>query len=106
VESISLVNSTAITSGFTQKENSATHTQTAAADKIAATTQTASEQQDSVKLSAKAQAKLLHQEGQSVSAIAASLGISVKTVDSYLGITLTSTIEDTLQETESASTTA
>jgi hypothetical protein len=44
--------------------------------------------EDTVKLSAGAQAQAMHQSGQSVSSIASSLGTSVSTVDSYLGITV------------------
>ena len=44
--------------------------------------------EDTVKLSAAAQAKLLYKQGESVSSIASSLGTSVSAVDSYLGITV------------------
>jgi hypothetical protein len=43
-------------------------------------------EEDTVKLSAAAQAETMHQAGQSISAIASSLGINTSTVDSYLGI--------------------
>jgi len=43
--------------------------------------------EDTVTLSASAQAEAMHQGGQSVSSIAASLGTSVQLVDSYLSIT-------------------
>jgi len=43
-------------------------------------------EEDTVKLSASAQAETMHQAGQSISSIASSLGTSVSTVDSYLGI--------------------
>lgn len=43
--------------------------------------------QDTVKLSATAQAVQLYQSGDSVSAISADLGISTSLVDSYLSIT-------------------
>ena len=42
--------------------------------------------EDTVKLSASAQARQMYQSGQSVSSIASSLGTSASTVDSYLGI--------------------
>jgi len=45
-------------------------------------------EEDTVKLSAGAQAETMHQAGQSVSSIASSLGTDVSTVDSYLGITV------------------
>jgi len=45
--------------------------------------------EDTVTLSASAQAEAMHQGGQSVSSIAASLGTSVQLVDSYLSITPT-----------------
>jgi len=44
-------------------------------------------EEDTVQLSAAAQAQAMHQSGQSVSSIASSLGTSVSIVDSYLGIT-------------------
>ena len=46
-------------------------------------------EEDTVKLSAAAQAESMHQAGQSISSIASSLGASVSTVDSYLGIAVT-----------------
>jgi hypothetical protein len=39
-----------------------------------------------VKLSAGAQAEMMHQSGQSVASIASSMGTNVDTVDGYLGI--------------------
>jgi DNA-binding NarL/FixJ family response regulator len=54
-------------------------------------------QEDTFKLSAPAQAKMLQQQGQSVSMIAASLNTTPKTVNDYLGITLEQTIDKTLQ---------
>jgi hypothetical protein len=45
-------------------------------------------EEDTVKLSASAQAETMHQAGQSISSIASSLGTSVSAVDSYLGITV------------------
>jgi hypothetical protein len=61
-------------------------------------------QEDPVKLSASAQAKLLHKEGQSVANIAASFGATTATVDSYLGITVTSAINQALQAAEAVAT--
>lgn len=55
--------------------------------------------QDTVKLSAEAEAKLLYHQGQNVNTIAASLGTTSKTVDDYLGLTLEKEIEQTLQST-------
>ena len=75
--------------------------QTSAGAKVAATSQTTS-QDDSVKLSTQAQAKSLYKEGQSVSTIASSLGTDTKTINNYLGITLQKEIEQTLQSTLSA----
>jgi anti-sigma28 factor (negative regulator of flagellin synthesis) len=43
-------------------------------------------EEDTVKLSAAAQAATMHQAGQSISSIASFLGTNVSTVDSYLGI--------------------
>jgi hypothetical protein len=69
------------------------------------TTQAATTSQgDTVKISAAAQARILHQAGQSVANIAASLGTNAKTVDDYLGITVTDAIEKALQATEAAAT--
>jgi hypothetical protein len=65
-------------------------------------TQAAQSQDDTVKLSETAQAKLLHQQGQSVSAIASTLGTTTKAINEDLGITLEETIAKTLQETVSA----
>jgi DNA-binding NarL/FixJ family response regulator len=76
--------------------------QPAAATK-ADTASTTASQEDTVKLSAQAQAKLLHSEGLSVSTIAASLGTDTKTVDSYLGVTLTKELTKELEATEAAS---
>ena len=45
-------------------------------------------EQDTVTLSAAAQALTMHQAGQSISSIASSLGTNISTVDSYLGITV------------------
>jgi hypothetical protein len=49
---------------------------------------TAAPEEDTVKLSAAAQAETMHQAGQSISSIASSLGTNVSTVDTYLGITV------------------
>jgi hypothetical protein len=70
--------------------------------------------QDTVKISAAAQAQAMHQSGQSVSSIASTLGTTVSTVDSYLGITATavssaaaiSTAEASTSKSTSASTTS
>jgi DNA-binding NarL/FixJ family response regulator len=59
-------------------------------------------QEDSVKLSSAAQAKMLYKQGQSVANIASSLGTDSKTVDNYLGLTLEKEIEKTLASTLSA----
>jgi len=50
------------------------------------TISTQSSQQDQVKISAAAEAHALKSQGQSVSQIAQSLGVTAKVVDSYLGI--------------------
>ena len=42
--------------------------------------------EDTVQISAAAQATLMHQSGQSVESIASSLGTGAATVDSYLGV--------------------
>jgi len=49
-------------------------------------------EEDTVKLSASAQAETLHQAGQSISSIASSLGTDISTVDSYLGITVAAAV--------------
>jgi hypothetical protein len=65
-------------------------------------TTAASSQQDTVKLSAAAQAKLLHREGQSVNQIASSLATTTETVDSYLGITVDEALEKAVEQTLTA----
>jgi hypothetical protein len=77
-------------------------TQTSAATKTETTAATTTAQDDTVKLSAAAEAKMLYKQGQGVSTIAASLGTDAKTVDSYLGLTLEKAIEKTLETTLSA----
>ena len=59
-------------------------------------------EEDSVKLSAEAEAKSMYKQGQSVSNIAASLGTDSKTINNYLGLTLEKEIEKTLEATLSA----
>jgi hypothetical protein len=54
-------------------------------------------QRDTVKLSAAAQAKLLHRQGQTVGNIAAALGTDAKTIDGYLGVTVNAGLEKALQ---------
>jgi hypothetical protein len=66
--------------------DSATKAVEVQAEQTAQTT-TASAPQDTVRISDAAQARLLHQQGLSVSSIASALGTDSKTVDSYLGIT-------------------
>jgi hypothetical protein len=70
----------------------------------AATTTPASttSKEDTVTLSAAAQAKVLHQSGQSVASIASSLGTDTKTVDDYLGITVTNAINEALKAATAA----
>jgi hypothetical protein len=46
---------------------------------------------DTVKLSLAAQAKMMHRQGLSPAVIAANLGTNVKTVDSYLNLTASTT---------------
>jgi DNA-binding NarL/FixJ family response regulator len=48
--------------------------------------------EDSVKLSTTAQARLMLHQGMSVNQIAANLGLSVQTVSSSLGLTTTSSV--------------
>jgi hypothetical protein len=64
--------------------------------------QAATEQQDSVKLSETAQAKLLYKQGDGVSTIASALGTTTKEIDNDLGLTLEKELEQTLQATLSA----
>jgi response regulator of citrate/malate metabolism len=68
--------------------DSATKTAVVQTEQPASTTGTAPATTDTVQISAAAQAKILHQAGQSVNSIASALGTSVSTVDSYLGITV------------------
>jgi hypothetical protein len=86
MSAISLFTSTA-SSFNTLSSSSAAQQQTQQAE-----TQ-ASEQQDTVKLSQAAQAKLLYKQGQSVSAIASALGTTSSAIDEDLGITLEKAIE-------------
>jgi hypothetical protein len=72
---------------------------------LGVTTQVAtSDDEVQVQLSAATRAKLLHKEGLSVSNIAAAFGATTETVDSYLGITVTSAIDQALQAAEAAAT--
>jgi hypothetical protein len=89
----------------TTQATSATATQqaTKTAPTPAATTTTTSKG-DTVTLSAAAQARVLHQSGQSVASIASALGTDTKTVDSYLGITVTQAIDQALKAAEAAAT--
>lgn len=52
-------------------------------------------EQDTVKLSPAAQAKLLHREGLSVTRIATSLGTSVSAIDKYLNIAVPKPVANT-----------
>ena len=61
---------------------------------------------DTVTLSAAAQAKVLHQSGQNVASIASALGTDTKTVDSYLGITVTEALNEALKAAEATTTKA
>lgn len=67
------------------------------------TSSSAATQDDSVKLSETAQAKLLHQQGQSVSAIAASLGTTTAAINEDLGITIDEALQKALEQTTAAS---
>jgi len=84
----SLYNTTQATSVDTTQQTTAT------------TSDTKTSEEDTVKLSAAAQAKAMHQSGQSIASIASALGTDTKTVDSYLGITVTEAIEQTLKAAE------
>jgi hypothetical protein len=64
------------------------------------TASTASAAQDTVKLSETAQAKLLYDQGKSVSTIASSLGTTTKEINNDLGIAAEQAMEKALQETE------
>jgi hypothetical protein len=56
-----------------------------------------SDQQDTVKLSETAQAKLLYKQGQSVSTIASTLGTSASAINADLGITLQKAVEKAIE---------
>ena len=74
-----------------------------AKQEVKATTPAATtSKEDTVTLSAAAQAKVLHQSGQSVASIASSLGTDTKTVDEYLGITVTNAINEALKAATAA----
>jgi len=68
------------------------------------TASTANASQDTVKLSETAQAKLLYDQGKSVSLIASSLGTTTKEINNDLGIAAEQAMEKALQETEAATT--
>jgi hypothetical protein len=74
----------------------------AASNTANAATTGATSKEDTVKLSTAGQAKLLHQQGQSVNAIAASLGTDTKAINNYLGITLDKALEQAIAATLSA----
>lgn len=63
---------------------------------------TADAGQETVRLSEAAQAKLLYQQGESVSTIASSLGTTTKEINSDLGLEVEQELEKTLQETDAA----
>jgi hypothetical protein len=63
--------------------------QTTTAEPQAKAPSTSQQEADTVEISDSAQAIALNQQGQSVSQIAVSLGITTQEVDSYLGITPT-----------------
>lgn len=63
---------------------------------------TTTSKEDTVTLSVAAQAKALHQSGQSVASIASALGTDTKTVDSYLGIAVTDAINEALKAATAA----
>jgi len=93
----------------TSNSNSSTSTtqavQVGAKQEVTTTTRAAAtSKEDTVTLSAAAQAKILHQSGQSVASIASSLGTDTKTVDDYLGITVTNAINDALKAATAAKT--
>jgi DNA-binding NarL/FixJ family response regulator len=92
MSSISLFNTSSLYSTTQTATTSAPQT-------AAATPATTTSQEDTVKLSATAQAKQLYHQGQGVSTIAASLGTDTKTVNNYLGITLEKEIAQTLEAT-------
>ena len=90
------MSSIALSGGVSSVQNAG---QSASAEKAVSTSQASIDtttqaksgfKEDTVKLSAAAQAKLMHREGQSASSIASSLGTNVKTVDGYLNITVAS----------------
>jgi len=84
--------STTLTNASTQTPSQAT----------TSTATTASSQEDTVKLSETAQAKMLYKLGQSVSVIASTLGTTTKAINEELGITLEKEIAQTLQSTLAA----
>ena len=84
----------------TTEANPAGATQKVTAPTPAATTSKG----DTVTLSVAAQAKVLHQSGQSIASIASALGTDTKTVDSYLGITVTEALNEALKAAEATTT--
>lgn len=73
-------------------QETASQHRTAQSDTAAPKTTTPESAQDSVKLSPAAQARSLKHSGMTVSQIAQQLGVDVKTVNGYLGVTELSSI--------------
>jgi hypothetical protein len=84
--------STMLTNTSAQISSQATST-------TSSTTPAASSQEDTVQLSETAQAKMLYDQGQSVSIIASTLGTTAKEINTDLGITLEKEIAQTLEST-------
>lgn len=102
---ISYINTTDNSYGTAQATSTnATHEATKTTEASTTTQADTASQNDTVKISAAAQAKILHQSGESVANIASTLGTDTKTVDDYLGITVTKAVEQALQAAESATT--
>lgn len=105
--SISLFNSNSLlgttqSAGYAQSPDSLPAASASSQPEPANATATSNSQNDTVKLSEAAQAKLLYSQGQGVSTIAKTLGTTTKEVNNDLGITLEKELEQTLEKTESA----
>jgi hypothetical protein len=90
--SISSISSSSAWDLSTQN-TSATTTQSSTKQAATEEAVTAASHEDTVKLSAAAQAKLMEHSGLTVKQIATNLATDTKTVDQYLGITSTSSSE-------------
>jgi proline dehydrogenase len=89
ISSVSSSNAWDLSSQKTSATTTWSSTKQAATDKAAAS----ASPEDTVKISAAAQAKLMEKQGMTIKQIATSLATDTKTVDQYLGVTSASSGE-------------